>query len=104
MFVEAAAMVMETNPAIASRAFGRPIGVLAPEAAGDAVVWEYSPPTPLTADNAAGHLLFGLPASRPRAVVSSGRVVVRDGHVTCVDAAAVAAEARRLAAALWKRW
>ncbi len=104
MFCEAARMLTVTNPAIATTIFGRPVGVLQPGAAGDAVLWDYDPPTPVTADNAAGHVVFGLPASRPRTVVSSGRVVVEDGRFPGVDEPAIAAESRALAAALWKRW
>ena len=104
MFGEAARAVMVTNPAIASRVFGRELGVLKEGAAGDLVLWDYVPPTPLNEENAAGHLLFGLPAARPDTVFVSGREVVRDGVVTGYDERAVAAEAGRLAAALWERW
>ena len=104
MFGEAARMLTVTNPALATTIFGRPVGVLQPGAAGDAVVWDYDPPTPVDVDNAAGHVVFGLPASRPRTVVSSGRVVVQDGRLPGIDERAIAAESRALAAALWKRW
>jgi cytosine/adenosine deaminase-related metal-dependent hydrolase len=104
MFMQAYDMVVSTNPRIASAVFGRPVGVLETGAAGDVVVWDYDPPTPLTADNVAGHVVFGLPAARPRTVVVSGRVVLSDGRPSGLDEAAVAAEARRLAAALWRRW
>lgn len=104
MFGEAATMVTATNPAVASRLFGRPVGLLEPGAAGDLVIWDYAPPTPLDESNAAGHVLFGLPASRPRTVIASGRVVVDDFEAVGVDEVAVAAESRDLARALWSRW
>lgn len=104
MFTEVATMLTATNPLVASKVFGRNIGVLEPGAAGDAVIWDYFPPTPLTADNWAGHVLFGLSASRPDVVVISGRKVVSRGEVIGVDEADIASEARTLAARLWKRW
>jgi putative selenium metabolism protein SsnA len=104
MFMEAVNALTVTNPAIASSIFGRPLGVLEPGAAGDAVVWDYDPATPLEPTNAAGHVVFGIPNGRPRTVVASGRVVVREGRVTGVDEDAVHAESRALAAAFWKRW
>lgn len=104
LFAEAAYMITETNPRIASSLFGRPVGILEEGAAGDVVLWDYVPPTPLEEDNVAGHLLFGLPSSRPRTVISSGRVLVDDFELPGVDEAAIAAEARSQARSLWKRW
>jgi putative selenium metabolism protein SsnA len=104
MFCEAVDMVLSTNPAIASRVFGRPVGVLAPGAAGDVVVWDYDPVTPLSGDNAYGHMVFGLPNARAKTVVVSGRVTVEDYRLPGIDEAAIAAESRALAASLWKRW
>ncbi len=103
MFAQAARAITVTNPYLASHLFGRTLGVLREDAAGDAVVWDYHPPTPLTEANVAGHVVFGLPASRPRTVVCSGRVVVRDGTLPNFDMATVAREGRTLAEALWKR-
>ncbi len=103
MFAEAVRMITVTNPSLASHLFGRTLGVLREGAAGDVVVWDYHPPTPLHEANVGGHVVFGLPASRPRTVVCSGRVVVRDGALPGFDWEAVAREARPLAQALWER-
>ncbi len=103
MFGEAVRALTVNNSYIASHLFGRTIGVLRENAAGDVVVWNYHPPTPLTEASAGGHVVFGLPGSRPRTVVCSGRVVVRDGTLPGLDMTAVAREGRSLAAALWKR-
>lgn len=103
MFAEAAQALVVTNPQIASHLFGRTIGVLREGAAGDAVVWDHHPPTPVHEGNVAGHVVFGLPAARPRHVVISGRVVVRDGTIPDLDMDAVAREARSLAASMWSR-
>lgn len=104
MFGEAASIVTSTNPAIATRLFGRPVGIIEPGAAGDVVAWDYLPPTPLDESNAAGHLLFGLSAARARTVIASGRVVVSDFEAVGVDEAAIAAESLDLARSLWSRW
>ncbi len=103
MFAEAVRMLTVSNPYLASHLFGRPIGVLREGAVGDVVLWDYHPPTPVHADNVGGHVVFGLPSARPRTVVCSGRVVVREGRVVGLDLPALAREARALAAALWKR-
>lgn len=69
--------------------------------AGDAVVLEYDPPTPLTDENFAGHLLFGIGARAVRDVVVDGRLVVQDRRLHRIDGAALAARARGEAARLW---
>jgi len=104
MFVEAVDMLTVANPKIASSIFQGPVGIIENGAAGDIVVWDYFPPTPIRDDNAAGHIVFGLSSSRPRTVVCSGRVLVDDYEVTGVDECAVATEASARAMALWERW
>jgi cytosine/adenosine deaminase-related metal-dependent hydrolase len=76
--------------------------VLGPRA-GDAVVLEYDPPTPLEADNLAGHLLFGIGAVHVRDVFVAGESVVRDRALVKVDQEALRARARTRAAMLWRR-
>jgi len=71
--------------------------------ANDAVVIDYDAPTPITEDNLAGHLLFGIGARHVRDVIVDGRVVVRDRRLARVDAAEIAARGRVEAARLWSR-
>ncbi len=88
---------------LAAAFFGVPLGTLERGAPADLVVLDYRPPTPLTSENLAGHLLFGLDRSHVRSTMVAGRFVLRDRRVTTVDEAAVFARARRAAEALWKR-
>ena len=104
MFCEAVNALCVTNPSVASAIFGKPVGVLVEGAAGDAVVWDYVPVTPLNDGNAMGHTVFGLTTGRPRVVLMSGKVVVDDYQVTTVNESEVALESRALAASLWQRW
>jgi cytosine/adenosine deaminase-related metal-dependent hydrolase len=80
-----------------------PFGTLEQDAPADLVVLDYRPPTPLTAANLAGHLLFGLDRSHVRSTMVAGRFVLRDRRLTTVDEASVFARARRAAATLWTR-
>ena len=68
----------------------------------DLVHWDYDPPTPLSAENLAGHLAFGLSSRSVRTVLSDGAFVVRD-RAPAFDAAGIAADGRVQAARLWKR-
>jgi putative selenium metabolism protein SsnA len=88
---------------LAAEAFGQPLGHLTAGAPADLVVCDYRPPTPLTAGNLAGHLLFGLDRSHVRSTMVAGRFLLRDRRLTRLDESAVLARARAAAAALWER-
>ena len=53
-------MLFEQNADFASACFGETLGRLVPGALADVNVVDYDPPTPLTAENINGHLLFGI--------------------------------------------
>jgi len=93
------------NYALAERAFGVPLGKLAPGYAADLVVWDYDPPTPLDAGNLLAHLLFGSinEGLRPWAVIVGGEVRLREGQVLGLDETAALATARGAAERLWAR-
>ena len=83
--------------------FGLPFGKLDAGGPADLVVLDYDPPTALTADNLAGHLLFGMDRGHVASVVVAGRFVVRDRALVNVDGAGIARDARAASAALWER-
>ena len=101
--LKAALALLVGGHRLAAAFFGVPLGTLERGAPADLVVLDYRPPTPLTSDNLAGHLLFGLDRSHVRSTMVSGRFVLRDRRITTVDEVAVFARARRGAEALWKR-
>ena len=76
--------------------------VLGPRPA-DWIVLDYDPPTPLTAESLAGHVLFGLGSRHVRDVVVNGEAIVEGRRAVRVDAARVHARAREEAACLWRR-
>jgi putative selenium metabolism protein SsnA len=88
---------------LAAALFGLPFGKLDVGGPADLVVLDYRPPTRLTADNLAGHILFGLDRSHVRSVLVAGRWVVSDRRVTGVDVREAFARAREASPALWQR-
>lgn len=79
------------------------LGTLRVGAPADLVVLDYPTPTPVTADNLAGHWVFGLSPGQVRDVVVAGELVVADRRSTRVDEVAVAAEGAAEAERLWAR-
>jgi putative selenium metabolism protein SsnA len=88
---------------LASSLFGGTFGRLDAGSPADLVVFDYRPPTPLTADSLAGHLLFGIDRSHVRSTMVAGRFVLRDRRVVTVDEEVVLGRARGAATRLWER-
>jgi cytosine/adenosine deaminase-related metal-dependent hydrolase len=78
-------------------------GRIEPGAPADLVVLAYDPPTPLTADNVAGHWLYGLSSRMVRDVMVAGEWAVRDRALVNADGAEIAARGAEEATRLWQR-
>ncbi|MCH8804908.1 MAG: amidohydrolase family protein [Planctomycetes bacterium] len=87
----------------ASAALGITLGKLEVGAAADIVVTDYRPSTPLSADNLAGHLLFGMSSGDVATVILAGAAVLRDREVIHRDLVADRNEAIEVAQRLWGR-
>lgn len=95
--------LLEGGQQLASELFGVPFGSLSAGSAADLVVCDYVPPTPLSADNLAGHLLSGLQPAMFTRVMAAGRWVCVNGVPVNIDVDGVYRRARQVAAALWRR-
>ena len=96
-------LLLRHNPRTAEAAFGLPSGRIEVGAPADLILVRYDPPTPVTAANLAGHMLFGLPSSQVDTTIAAGRLLMRHGELGTLDEAAISAQARELAAELWRR-
>jgi putative selenium metabolism protein SsnA len=97
-------VLLRGNAALASRVFGRKVGVLEPGAVADLIALDYFPPTPLHGLNLPWHLQFGVTAPQVQSVWVDGRLVLDDRALPGVDEEQVAHEARAVAAATWERF
>jgi putative selenium metabolism protein SsnA len=89
---------------VAGRAMGEPLlGTLEPGAPADLVVLEYRPPTPLTAENLAGHWVYGLSSGLVRDVYVAGEALVLGRRLTRLDMRELTDGTAREAARLWAR-
>ena len=97
-------MLFEQNADFASTAFGETLGRLVPGALADIIVVDYNPPTPLTADNLNGHVLFGMTGRSVATTIINGRVVMQERKILVADEQEVFGRARELAEKMWKRF
>lgn len=101
-------MAIANNAQCAGIAFGSlgfPVrfGELVVGAPADVIVVDYKSPTPVTAANLPGHLIFGVDGSMVTTTVVNGRVLMQDRVLQTLDEEAIFARARELAGALWQR-
>ena len=103
-FGEVVTALLINNPKIASRVFNLPLGELREGCAGDLVLIDYDPPTPLDANSRFGHLVFGISQATVDTTIVGGRVLMQNKRLTLnLDEPRINARARELAARLWKR-
>jgi putative selenium metabolism protein SsnA len=87
----------------ASKCLGVKLGVLEVGAAGDLVLTNYRPATPMTAENLAGHFLFAMGPEFVRDVMIGGWWVMRKGHFVTCDEQAIRARSVEVARGLHER-
>ena len=102
-FGEALEMLLCNNADICSRFFSKPLGIIAEGACADIIVVDYTPHTPLNADNTGGHTMFGMMGRSVDCTMINGRFVMKDRVIQSVDEQAVLAKSREQAADFWKR-
>ncbi|HWO00416.1 MAG TPA: putative aminohydrolase SsnA [Blastocatellia bacterium] len=94
--------VLANNQRMASAAFGDDLTSLRVGSAADLVVLDYDSPTPLTTENLAWHLVFGLTSASVESVMVAGRFIVRD-RASALDHEDIYAEARKASEKLWTK-
>jgi cytosine/adenosine deaminase-related metal-dependent hydrolase len=87
----------------ASKCLGVKLGILETGAAGDLVLTNYRPATPMTAGNLAGHFLFAMGPEFVRDVMIGGWWVMRKGHFVTCDEQAIRARSVGVARGLHER-
>ncbi|MBR2700049.1 MAG: putative aminohydrolase SsnA [Clostridia bacterium] len=98
---EAMKALFDNNRQIAAKYFKKPLGVLKEGAAADVVIMDCPAFTPFSAENADGHILFGMMGRSCRTTIVNGRVLYRDRAFVDIDEARINARTLEQAKALW---
>jgi cytosine/adenosine deaminase-related metal-dependent hydrolase len=88
---------------LATQTYGLPTGPLREGAVADLLILDYLPATPLTAQNLAWHVIFGLGARHVESVMVEGVWRMWARRPLSVNPSVVAEQAREAAAAVWGR-
>jgi cytosine/adenosine deaminase-related metal-dependent hydrolase len=88
---------------LASQTFGTQVGLMREGALADLLLMDYQPATPLTAENLAWHVVFGLGSRHVESVMVDGVWRVWARRPLSVNPSVVAEQAREAAAAVWAR-
>lgn len=100
---ETAQMLLKNNAAICARHFEKPLGIIDKGALADIIVVDYDAPTPVTADNIASHILFGMMGRSVVSTMINGEFVMKDREIVTVDERDVMKKTREIASDFWKR-
>lgn len=104
-FMEIASTLFFNNAKIANRYWNTPLGKIEEGAAGDVVLIDYYAPTPLDESTVLGHLIFGISQADVDTTIVNGKVLMENRKLKLdIDEEEIAAKARELAKALWKRF
>jgi len=102
-YSEACAVALLNNRTIAKKIWGWNMGRIECGASADLMLVDYYPPTPLTAANLFGHIVFGIAHAPVDSLIVNGRFVVRDHRCVTVGERAVSEKALARARRLWQR-
>jgi len=100
-FGHALQLAFINNPKICAKFFRKDLGVLKAGAYADLIAVDYRPFTPLSAESAGGHILFGMSGSQVNDTMVNGAWVMRDRTILTVDDAAIFARSTQRAPRIW---
>lgn len=104
-FMEIASTLFFNNAKIAIKYWNTPLGKIEEGAAGDIVLIDYNPPTPLDESTTLGHLIFGISQADTDTTIVNGKILMENRKLKLdIDEEAIAAKARELTKSLWNRF
>ena len=95
--------LLQNGQHLVSEVFGRPFGTLDRGSPADIITLDYTPPTPMSAENLASHILFGIRSSMVDSVMINGVWVMRRRKFEHLKEHELLQETSVAAANLWSR-
>jgi putative selenium metabolism protein SsnA len=80
------------------------LGVIEPGAYADLIFVDYHPSTPLTAENFAGHFIFGLNESMITTTIIDGKILMKNRVLVNIDEEKIKYLSRKIVPDFWKRY
>lgn len=96
------ARALNNGNSLLSRNFNAKFGRIEPGYKADLTICDYAAPTPLIAENLAGHIAFGMGTSHVHSVMVNG-VMVYENRQFAFDCEPIFAAARKAAVNMWQR-
>ncbi len=96
-------MAFANNAKIAANFWEPRVGELSPGAYADVILLDYDPYTEMNAGNFPWQLVFGMDGSHVTHTICGGQLLMRDRRLLTLDEEEIAAKARELSRAVWKR-
>ncbi|HSW35356.1 MAG TPA: putative aminohydrolase SsnA [Candidatus Limnocylindrales bacterium] len=103
-WAEVPLMQFTNNTRIMTNYFPVKLGELTPGAAADVIVVNYDPPTPFTAENYYGHMVFGMTGRMVETTIVAGKILMQNNKIMVIDEEEINARTRELSAKLWERF
>jgi putative selenium metabolism protein SsnA len=97
-------MAVINNAALASQAFGVPIGAIQPGGRADLIFVDYHPYTPLTEGNFPWHIVFGFDEGMITSTMVDGQFLMRNRQLLTMDEEKITSEALAYAPKVWSNY
>ncbi len=97
-------MAVHNNARLVSNLFGKPVGEIKAGAAADIIFVDYHPYTPLHSGNLPWHILFGFQECMVTMTMTAGKILMKDGQFTTVDAEDIYEKAMQASVQTWQRY
>lgn len=101
-FMESFNMQFNNNPKICEKFFNKPLGIIKKGAYADIITVDYKNYTPITKDNIAGHVIFGMTGRMVNDTIINGKFVMKDRKIVTVDEDKIFEESKKRAPEIWK--
>lgn len=98
-----AVQLLDNNARIISRMIDDNLGKIEEGFLADLIILDYKPCTPITKENIAGHLMFGISGNMTDTTIVNGKILMKNRKILCVDENSAFESCRKSAEELWRR-